>query len=441
MGKQKKLLEFWGYLPYVMMYGGTYFAYAMGSVLISVYLMDRGFRAVEVSFLISMSFVISMVLQPVAGFLQDRYNPKNVSLVMLGLSAGTALLFIVQRNYMVLVVLYGLTIALSNGANPYMEKLATMSPYSYRSIRLLGTVGFAVGSQAAGVVYERISGESMFLFFAGAILLAVLGGLRVQEGRGEPGSSAGRLRAQAGRRDKLEAQAERGGKLEAQAGRRDRLEAQAERGPGKNYRKEVLGNGMFLFYLLLASLFYAVTNLNNTYLPALFQLEGVSVTVTSAVLFLATLAEMPMIFFAARYMDKFSNSRLLGILFLLLAVQFGIYSLLPLPPVHAAITVLLRSTVTMTFAMLNIKVVAAIIAPAYQMSALTLVSAISRNLITILMQNVGGAILDGFSMTTLYGVLAVVAAAGLILTIAFRLPDIVPGEDGAPAGRGKGMFS
>ncbi len=76
----------------------------------------------------------------------------------------------------------------------------------------------------------------------------------------------------------------------------------------------------------------------------------------------------------------------------------------------------------MAFIMINLKAISAIVSPAYQMSALTLVSALSRNLTTILMQNVGGALVDGFSLTFLYGVLTAVSVAGLILSLAVKLP-------------------
>lgn len=67
-----------GYLKYVLIYGGYYFAMALFSVLISVYLMDKGKSAVEVSFLVSAAAVISMVLQPATGMLQDMGDRKDI---------------------------------------------------------------------------------------------------------------------------------------------------------------------------------------------------------------------------------------------------------------------------------------------------------------------------------------------------------------------------
>ncbi len=77
----------------------------------------------------------------------------------------------------------------------------------------------------------------------------------------------------------------------------------------------------------------------------------------------------------------------------------------------------------MTFIMINLRAAPAIVSPAYQMGALTFVSALSRNLTTILMQNVGGTLVVGFSLTFLYCVLTVVAVAGLVLSLAVKLPE------------------
>ena len=106
-----------------------------------------------------------MTAQPLIGFLQDRFSRKSVSIVMLVLSSVTGLLFSLTRNYVLLILFYGVTITLTYGANPYIERLATLCrEFSYRSIRIWGTIGYAVGSQIAGYVYEHFSGGSNYIF-------------------------------------------------------------------------------------------------------------------------------------------------------------------------------------------------------------------------------------------------------------------------------------
>ena len=373
-----------GYFRYVMIYGGYYFAMALFSVLISVYLMDKGRSAVEVSFLVSAACVMSMVFQPVIGMLQDMGNQKTVTIVVLLISAVTGILFSGQNTYGLLVVLYGITMALMNSANPYIEMTATKSPFHYRSIRIWGSIGYAVGAQICGIIYEAVSPESNYYIFAVFMVLAAWGASSV-EGLNQT---------------------------------KDREEGKKEAG----YRKAVLRNGMFWKYMILASVFYAVTNLNSTYLPVYYQESGLSVTAASTVLFLATMMEVPVIFLAHLYMNRFHNTQLLWALFAALILQFAVYVLVPVMAVRVAATVLLKASITMTFIMLNIKVISSIVSPRYQMSALTLVSAIGKNLTTVVMQNVSGVIVDAFTTKGLYSVLLGLVVLGFVLVWLFRIP-------------------
>ena len=61
------------YISYALMYATYNIAMALFAAIISIYLMGIGLSAVQVSLLISISSVSSMVSQPVIGFLQDTY--------------------------------------------------------------------------------------------------------------------------------------------------------------------------------------------------------------------------------------------------------------------------------------------------------------------------------------------------------------------------------
>lgn len=373
-----------GYSRYIMIYGGYYFAMALFSVLISVYLMDKGQGAVEVSFLVSAASVMSMVFQPVIGMLQDIGNQKTVTVAILLISAGTGILFSTGNTYGLLVILYGVTMALINSANPYIEMIAMKSPYSYRSIRIWGSIGYATGAQVCGIIYEAISPESNYYIFAAFIAMAAWGVAAVKG--------------------------------------MDSAEDRENRKEENGYKKAVLGNGMFWKYMILASVFYGVTNLNSTYLPVYYQENGLSVTMASTVLFLATLMELPVIFTAHRYMNRLSNTLLLGALFGAMILQFAAYVLMPVTVVRMMATIILKSSVTMAYIMVNMKVVSSVVSPRYQMSALTLVSALGKNLTTIVMQNISGVLVDTLTTKGLYMVLLGLVILGFVFVWMFRIP-------------------
>ena len=349
--------------------------------------------------IVSASYQMSMVVQPMLGVWQDRGDKKKITVLLLCLSAGTGIAFLMSRSLPGLLVFYGATITLVNSATPYIEKSATVSRFPYRSIRIWGTIGYGVGAQIAGVVYDHLSPGSMYCLFAVMILLAAAG-VWGSRGLGETTESAG----------------------DQNTGVRKAGNGRQEKQPATEYRQAVLANRKFLVYILIAALFYATTSLNSTYIPMLYQEAGLSVSTSSTILFAATLMELPVIFFASAYMNRFTGKQLLLAVFCILILQFSAYAFAPWTMVKIAATVLLKSSVTMIYIMLNIKVVSALVSPLYQMSALTLVSALSRNMITILIQNIGGTILDRLSVNALYGMLSGLAVLGFVLTALVRMP-------------------
>ena len=74
------------YLSYFLMYNFYYLSWAVFSALISVYLLGKGFKASEVSLVVSTSFLTSMIFQPVIGMLSDKYDVKKVNFVLFSLA-------------------------------------------------------------------------------------------------------------------------------------------------------------------------------------------------------------------------------------------------------------------------------------------------------------------------------------------------------------------
>ena len=374
------------YAKYVLMYGGYYFAFAMFCSLISVYLKDKGLSAARVSLIVSASYLISMLVQPFIGGLLDRGSKKRVTIVLLALCAATGVAFVLSASFPWMLIFYGLTVALWYAANPYFETAATVSRYSYRSIRIWGTLGYAVGTQVAGLLYDGVSPDAMYYLFAVMLLLSIAGVRDAQE-MGEARPKAVRTPQQA-----------------------------------QDYRKTVLTNKRLLIYLVIAALFYASGNLSYTYLPLFFQQQGLSVSVTSTVLFIAALMELLVIFFSSAYMNRFTSKQLLLAVFLSLIAQYAVYAFAPWIAVQIVVTLLLKAASTMVFIMLNLKIISAIVPHAYQMSALMLVSSLSRSLVSAVVQLFGGKVLDDLSFQALYAMLCARAVLGLLVSAMARFP-------------------
>ena len=86
------------YLSYFLMYNFYYLSWAVFSALISVYLLDKDFKASEVSLVVSTSFLTSMIFQPVIGMFSDRYDVKKVNFVLFTLAGIGGLAFIDRKS-------------------------------------------------------------------------------------------------------------------------------------------------------------------------------------------------------------------------------------------------------------------------------------------------------------------------------------------------------
>lgn len=105
------------------------------------YLMGKGYRASQVSLVVSASFLASMITQPVIGTWNDRYDMKKVDTLLFILASAGAVVFMLSDSLVMITISYSAVLVMINGVNPVMEKIATTSPYPYGKIRVWGTIG------------------------------------------------------------------------------------------------------------------------------------------------------------------------------------------------------------------------------------------------------------------------------------------------------------
>lgn len=369
------------YLSYFLMYMFYYLSMALFSGLISIYLMDKGYKASDVSFVVSCSFILSMITQPFIGNLCDRYDKKKVNGILLAIAGVFGILFILANNIYLIALIYSIALAILNGVNPIIERMATVSKHKYGFIRIWGTIGYASGTQVSGLIYRYISPEAMYLFFVLGMILCSIGIFGTQDVRA--------------------------------------IEQTSEE---KTSMKDVLFNKKLLFYLVIVCIFYGITNVNSIYLPAMYQNNGLTVSQATTVIFAGTMMELPVILLSRFYMNKIGNKQLLMLSFLLLVVQFMTYAYIPNVFIQMMMTFLTKSVTTMAFIMINMKVIATIIDGTHQMSALSIVSTF-KSFSSIIFQAIAGYLIDLYSYQFFYSFLFVCAIIGLVLCILYKIPS------------------
>lgn len=368
------------YLSYFLMYNFYYLSWALFSALISVYLMNMGFRASDVSFVVSASFLTSLLTQPMIGKWNDQYDMKIVNTILFVIAIIGAILFMLSHHLIMIMLSYSIVLMMINGVNPIMEKIATASPYQYGKIRIWGTIGYALGSGMAGFLYEHIAPEAIFIVFIFTMSLCILGLLGTKP---------------------------------------KQVEKKAEnKVPVKT--REILKNKKFLYYLMICGLFYGVTYMSNTFIPSMLTDKGLDVGTASSILSLAVFCEAPLVLFSAHFMDCFSNKVLLSIATAMVCFQCIVYGLnLPMW-LTVIVTLLVKHPAGMLFIMINLKVVNTLIDEKHQITALAIVATL-KNLVSILFQNAAGQILDMTSYSFLYMICFGCMVISLLLVIFFKI--------------------
>lgn len=369
------------YLSYFLMYNFYYLSWAVFSALISVYLLDKGFKASEVSLVVSTSFLTSMIFQPVIGMFSDRYDVKKVNFVLFTLAGIGGLAFMFASSLITITIGYSFVLTLINGTNPVMEKIASSSPYQYGKIRIWGTIGYAIGSWLAGMIYQLISPSAIFICFVITMILCIIGLLGTQ--------------------------------TPSELGQNNEE---------KTKTSTLFHNYKYLYYLIISAIFQGITNMANTYIPAMFQNDGLKVSLVSTILSFAVLCEAPLVLFSHKFMDKLTNKRLLIIAYSMITIQFLCYTLNVWLPLKVIITLITKHPSGMLFIMINLKIVSTLVPKEHQITALAFVQTL-RNLSSIIFQNIAGQILDISSYQILFALSLIVIVVGFVLVILFKVPS------------------
>lgn len=373
------------YFSYVLMY--TFYFACMGvfTSVLSMYLTGVGKSKAEMSFIVSASSLFGVVMVPLVGYISDRLRrPKVIVAVLLAGIAGFSLLFAQTRSTAALYLLNGCISGMVSAVSPISERLAGSGRYRYGTVRIWGTFGYAASAQLACVLMEFTSPQLIFVMASASALLAILGIAGMEDIRYNE-------------------------------------EPEEEQNTGKN-RFSFLRQPMFLLFLAISGTFIGVSGLNMTYSPILLQELGVPTSAVGTVLFVGTILELPLILFSNKFMDKFSGKALTSVDFIIMIVQFLLYSFAPNAAVAVVTVLFLRAIGSTLFMMIMLKMVQSIVRENVVSTAMGFQNAFNA-LVSILLQNLGGQLVEATSIRTLYLAMTALAAVGFVLSLFLKVKN------------------
>ncbi|MBZ4665158.1 MFS transporter [Mahella sp.] len=154
-----------------------YYAY------IVMYLSQRGYSNSSIGAIMSLTAVISIISPPIWGYVSDRTGAINKVMAACASLTAIAILILPSINQLWAITLIMALIAFTDSPNPplldsvVMQNMHRMSNTSYGSIRLWGSVGYAITAYLIGLFMEIYGTGIMFIaysFFAIFIIKMVL---------------------------------------------------------------------------------------------------------------------------------------------------------------------------------------------------------------------------------------------------------------------------
>ncbi|MDO4539132.1 MAG: MFS transporter, partial [Coriobacteriales bacterium] len=186
--------------------------------------------------------------------------------------------------------------------------------------------------------------------------------------------------------------------------------------------KDLLTNKKFLYYLVIAALFSAVTGATYSFTPAYLTSLGMEATMASTILSVAVVFELPLILLSGKFMDKIPNKILLTICGAFVVLQMATYGLQAPLPIIIVITFLCKHPPAMLNIMTNMKVVNTVVDPRQQITGLSLVKAVQMAG-TIVSNNIGGNIIDASGYPAMFMFLLGLSVVELVLVLLYRVPS------------------
>lgn len=140
------------------------------------------------------------------------------------------------------------------------------------------------------------------------------------------------------------------------------------------------------------------------------------------VLFFSTIVELPVMLFSYKFMDRFSGRTLMLLAFAIMVAQFLLYATAPNAFVAVVTMLVLRAIGSTLFGMILLKIVRGVVQVRSVSTALGVISATDA-MSAILMQNLGGILVENTSIRILYFAMAGLMMLGMILTLFLRVQN------------------
>lgn len=295
----KKLLKLRGFYLFLGLAGGTFGPY------LTLLLVHNGLDSSQIGMLMATGTLIAIIIQPMWGIISDRYNQTRLVLILSVAVPALLAVFYRSEYFIVLILVFTLSTIFSSTQAPIADSYAIAAAQragsTYGSIRLMMSLGAAVGAYAGGVYVSAFSVSTIWIPFLFFNALAVFIALTLPK-QAEESHMLSQSFAQGVRR--------------------------------------LLKNRVFLAFLGGSFLVNQTMTAFGTYFVLAFQSVGGSTQYAGVALFLASVTNVPSMLLASKVIKRLGRERTLLIGALIYVLRWGIQVAFPYPSVMIGVQVL-----------------------------------------------------------------------------------------------------
>lgn len=167
-------------------YAALHFGYWMDYLIIAnfaaVFLIGRGFNAVQIGYVTTGAALISMLLQPLTADIADRSKVISVNHILLLLLGGSFLLALVlsiNKGFLVTFLLFMIIYSFIATISPLLSALCLKYedqgfPLNFGIARSCGSFGYAICAYIMGNVTEKMGSETILPVFGAITIFMVI---------------------------------------------------------------------------------------------------------------------------------------------------------------------------------------------------------------------------------------------------------------------------
>lgn len=175
-----------GFISFSALYLFIYYGFGAFSPLITQYYKSIHLTGTQIGMISAVAPVVSIIAQPMWGFICDRFQiRKTVLFGTLLISGLVGLLFSTVSTYAFVFLLYILLSFFQSAIIPISDSLALgyakKNHLQFGDIRLWGAVGFALAAFLTGLLVEKWGPSVLFYSYCLALITAMLFLIRVPE--------------------------------------------------------------------------------------------------------------------------------------------------------------------------------------------------------------------------------------------------------------------